>query len=110
ARILRKHMTPEEKHLWYDFLKRLPITVNKQKVIGNYIVDFLIASKRLVIEVDGAQHQKSDNEERDRQRDEALLHMGFRVLRYTNKDINTNFKVVCEDILSHLGLSAKDIQ
>ena len=37
---LRKNMTPEEKHLWYDFLKLLPVTVNRQKMIGNYIVDF----------------------------------------------------------------------
>ena len=40
AQTLRNHMTPEEKHLWYDFLKRLPVTVNRQKIIGDYIVDF----------------------------------------------------------------------
>ena len=50
-------MTPEEKHLWYDFLKKLPITVNRQKSIGNYIVDFYISSADLVIEIDGAQHE-----------------------------------------------------
>ena len=49
AQQLRKDMTKEEKHLWYDFLKKLPITVNRQKNIGNYIVDFLISSKRIVI-------------------------------------------------------------
>ena len=53
----RKNMTPEEKHLWYDFLKKLPITVNRQKSIGNYIVDFYISSADLVIEIDGAQHE-----------------------------------------------------
>ena len=47
-------MTDEEKHLWYDFLKKLPLTVNRQKNIGNYIVDFFIASKSLVIELDSA--------------------------------------------------------
>ena len=50
AQQLRKEMTPEENHLWYDFLKKLPCTVNRQKNIGNYIVDFYIPSARLVIE------------------------------------------------------------
>ena len=52
AQELRKNMTPEEKHLWYDFLKRLPVTVNRQKNIGNYIVDFYISSFSIVIEID----------------------------------------------------------
>ena len=56
AQILRKNMTKQEKHLWYDFLKKLPITVNRQRNIGNYIVDFFIPSAKLVIEIDGAQH------------------------------------------------------
>ena len=51
SKALRKTMTPEEKHLWYDFLKLLPITVNRQKTIGSYIVDFYIHSKKLVIEL-----------------------------------------------------------
>ena len=45
ARKLRRKMTPEERHLWYDFLKDLPLTVNRQKMIGNYIIDFFIAEK-----------------------------------------------------------------
>ena len=52
AKILRKNMTKEERHLWYDFLKLLPITVNRQKVVGNYIVDFYCAEAKLVIELD----------------------------------------------------------
>jgi len=58
AKTLRKNMTKEERHLWYDFLKTLPLTVNRQKVIGNYIVDFYIASSKIVIELDGSQHYK----------------------------------------------------
>ena len=53
AKSLRKEMTREEKHLWYDFLKKLPINVNRQKNIGNYIVDFYISSASAVIELDG---------------------------------------------------------
>ena len=49
-------MTKDERHLWYDFLKTLPITANRQKVLGNYIVDFYIAAAKLVIELDGSQH------------------------------------------------------
>ena len=60
-------MTPEEKHLWYDFLKRLPVTVNRQKNIGNYIVDFFIAYKRIVIEIEGAQHKMLEEEKADRE-------------------------------------------
>lgn len=110
SRSLRKNMTDEEKHLWYDFLKRLPVTVNRQKNIGNYIVDFFIASKRIVIEIDGAQHLVQENKEADIKRDADLRALGVTVLRYSNVDINGNFNTVCEDILSHLGLSARDLK
>jgi len=110
AKALRRNMTKEEKHLWYDFLKKLPVTVNRQKNIGNYIVDFFIATKRIVIEIDGRQHNIPENEESDKKRDLDLSLLGITVLRYTNESINKNFNNVCEDILSKLGLSAKDLQ
>ena len=75
-------MTPEERHLWYDFLKKLPITVNRQKVIGNYIADSYIASSKIVIELDGAQHYRTDNKETDRIRDDYMKTNGITVLRY----------------------------
>ena len=56
SRKLRKAMTKEERHLWYDCLKQLPVTVHRQKVLGQYIVDFYIASRKIVIELDGSQH------------------------------------------------------
>ena len=102
AQELRKNMTPEEKHLWYDFLKKLPVTVNRQKNIGNYIVDFFIASKRIVIEIDGIQHKKPENKQADEKRDEELKELGIKVLRYKNTDINQNFDGVCRDILKHI--------
>ena len=110
AKALRRNMTKEEKHIWYDFLKKLPVTVNRQKNIGNYIVDFFIATKRIVIEIDGRQHNIPENEESDKKRDLDLSLLGITVLRYTNESINKNFNNVCEDILSKLGLSAKDLQ
>ena len=82
ARDLRKNMTPEEKHLWYDFLKLLPITVRRQHNIENYIVDFYIAEKKIVIEVDGIQHNAEENRAADEKRDADLSHWGIKVLRY----------------------------
>ncbi len=83
AQTLRKNMTAEEKHLWYDFLKKLPITVNRQKNIGNYIVDFFISSKRIVIEIDGSQHNMPKNHIADEMRDADFYALGLTVLRYT---------------------------
>ena len=102
SKILRKEMTKEERHLWYDFLKQLPETVHRQKVIGKYIVDFYIPKSALIIELDGSQHYICENRENDIERDEFLSKQGFSVLRYTNRQIKKNFKDVCEDILNHL--------
>ena len=68
ARILRKNMTKEERHLWYDFLRNLPVMVHRQKVIGRYIVDFYIAESKLVIELDGSQHYESSGQQYDEER------------------------------------------
>ena len=54
AQQLRKNMTPEERHLWYDFLKSLPVPIKRQKIIGHYIVDFYCPAEKLVIELDGS--------------------------------------------------------
>lgn len=96
---LRKEMTPQERHLWYDFLKELPIIVNRQKVIGNYIVDFYCAKAKLVIEIDGSQHYESEGKEKDEIRDNYLNSLGINVFRCSNSNINNNFDEVCENIL-----------
>ena len=102
AQKLRREMTKEERHLWYDFLKGLPLTFNRQKVIGNYIADFYCASSKLIIELDGSQHYEESGVESDKKRDEYLENLGLLVLRYSNEDINHNFDGVCEDILKRL--------
>ena len=104
AQKLRREMTKEERRLWYDFLKRLPLTVNRQKVIGPYIVDFYCASAKLVIELDGSQHYEEEGAASDRERDLALRQLGITVVRYSNDDINRNFDGVCADLLSRLDL------
>ena len=106
AKTLRKNMTKEERHLWYDFLKTLPITVNRQKVIGNYIVDLYIATVKLVIELDGSQHYEDRGIENDTKRDEFLNNLGIEVLRYSNLDVNQRFESVCQDILNHINTSS----
>ena len=102
ARALRRGMTPEERHLWYDCLKDLPVTVNRQKVIGPYIVDFYCAAAALVIELDGSQHYEADGTEADRVRDGYLHEQGLKVVRYSNRDVNQRFEGVCLDILKHI--------
>ena len=74
---LRKEMTKEERHLWYDFLKLQPFTVHRQKVFGHYIVDFYIASAKIVIELDGSQHYEDENRQKDQERDAFLAELGI---------------------------------
>lgn len=107
AQKLRREMTKEERHLWYDFLKTLPINVNRQKVIGKYIVDFYIASIKTVIELDGSQHYETKGINSDKERDAFLNDLGISVLRYSNDDVNNNFDGVCEDLLNRLPLEGK---
>ena len=104
AQKLRREMTKEERRLWYDFLKQLPLTVNRQKVIGHYIVDFYCASAKLVIELDGSQHYESEGTTSDQERDYALNQLGITVVRYSNSDIDRNFDGVCADLLRRLQL------
>ena len=99
ARMLRHNMTKEEKHLWYDFLKKLPYTVYRQKQLGCYIVDFLISIAGIVIEVDGSQHYTEEGLAKDAERDLCLSEMGLTVLRYSNSEVNGNFEGVCLDIM-----------
>ena len=107
ARVLRKNMTKEESHLWYDFLKGLPVMVHRQKVIGNYIVDFYIADAKIVIELDGSQHYGFAGKHADEIRDAYLNSLGLTVLRYSNADINQRFQSVCADIWNRLEFPKK---
>ena len=108
AQNLRKNMTPDEKHLWYDFLNKLPITVKRQHVIDNYILDFFIPSSNIAIELDGAQHFEPQAKESDNLRDKQLSKYGIKVLRYTNMDVKQRFDGVATDILRNIGLDFCD--
>ena len=68
AKHLRKEMTKEERHLWYDFLRSYPVRFSRQKVLGKYIADFYSAEAKLVIELDGSQHYEERNVKKDADR------------------------------------------
>ena len=103
-------MTTEEKHLWYDFLIKLPFNVRRQHNIENFIVDFYIAEKKTVIEIDGRQHTLPEHEEADKLRDNCLAFWGITVLRYTNEDIRNKFNTVTTDILEKFDLRYSDLK
>lgn len=98
AKSLRKNMTKQEKHLWYDFLKLYNIKIIRQRTIGSYIVDFYCASAKLAIEIDGSQHYSEEGIQHDIGRTENLNTLGVKVLRFSNRDIDTNFNGVCTTI------------
>ena len=98
ARILRRNMTRQEKHLWYDFLRYYPIKIYKQRIIDNFIADFYCHSARVIIELDGSQHYTRHGKSHDAARTEILERYGICVLRFSNRDIDNNFEGVCQMI------------
>ena len=95
---LRREMTRQERHLWYDFLKSYHAAFRRQKQFGHYIVDFYCASAKLVVELDGSQHYEPEEKQRDAVRDEYLSSLGLNVLRFSNADIDIHFDGVCATI------------
>ena len=98
AKQLRKNATSQENRLWYDFLSKHPIRFQRQKAIGNFIADFYCHKAKLVIEIDGLQHQTEEGKERDQIRTEYLEEYGLTVLRIGNREIDQNFLGVCDYI------------
>ncbi|MBQ3124246.1 MAG: endonuclease domain-containing protein [Clostridia bacterium] len=95
AKELRKNMTKEERHLWYDFLKTYPVRFSRQKVLGKYIADFYCAKANLVIELDGSQHYEENGIANDKKRTSYLQEYGINVIRISNFDVLKNFEGVC---------------
>jgi len=98
AKQLRKEMTKEERHLWYDFLRSYPVRFSRQKVLGKYIADFYSAEAKLVIELDGSQHYEPNNKQKDDERTEFLKGYGLSIIRIPNYEVSRNFRGVCEYI------------
>ena len=98
ARKLRKDMTPQEKQLWFRFLKNYPVKFVRQRPIANYIADFYCSKAKLVIEIDGSQHYTEDGMEYDNFRSEVINILDVEVIRFSNYDIDNNFEGVCMEI------------
>ena len=109
AKQLRKEMTKEERHLWYDFLRTYPARFTPQKVLGKFIADFYCAEAKIVIELDGSQHYEEDNMAKDAARTAFLENYGLKIVRIPNNEISNNFRGVCEyiDIAVRQSLSQK---
>ena len=95
AKELRKNMTKEERHLWYGFLRKYPVKVTRQKVLGKYIADFYCAKANIVIELDGSQHYEDEGLINDEKRTEYLKQYEIKVIRISNLDVLKNFEGVC---------------
>ena len=95
AKILRRKLTPQERRLWYEFLRTYPAKIYKQRIVGNYIADFYCHKAKLVIELDGSQHYSTDGKQHDDLRTKNLEQYGLSVLRFSNLEVNNNFEGVC---------------
>ena len=98
ARRLRREMTPRERKLWYLSLRKYPVKIYKQRIIGRFIVDFYCASAKLVIELDGSQHYEPQGMVYDSERSAFLTALGLKVLRFSNRDVDRDFRGVCTQI------------
>ena len=95
ARILRNNMTKEKRRI---YLSPHPVRFARQKIIGSYVVDFYCAAAKLIIEIDGSQHYEEAAMIADKKRTAYLNERGFRVIRFSNADVNNNFTGVYESI------------
>ena len=98
ARNLRKQATPQENHLWYNFLAKYKVRFQRQKAIDHFIADFYCHRAKLIIEIDGSQHYTEEGKRTDEFRTEVLEGYDLKVVRFTNRQIDDNFRGVCEYI------------
>lgn len=94
ARIMRKEPTPEENKMWHILLKKFKPRFFRQRIIGNYIVDFYCPKLKLIIEIDGVQHYLPETQNYENKRTEFLENSGYKILRFTNHDINKKIRNV----------------
>ena len=115
ANEMRKNLTPEERRIWFGYLRHLKPNFHRQRIIGNYIVDFYCPKLNLVIEIDGLQHFEEENIVYDNKRTDYLESLGFSVLRIDNQDVNYDynyaiFKIreACESKSKELNIKFED--
>lgn len=95
SRQLRKNMTRQERHLWYDFLRDYPVKVYRQRSVDWFIADFYCSRAHLVIEIDGGQHYTPEGQAYDTERSAVLQNYNLTVIRVSNADVDQNFSGVC---------------
>ncbi len=102
AKYLRKNMTDAEKVFWLKVrAKRLSgYKFKRQAPVGKYVVDFICHSAKLVVEIDGGQHNECAS---DKVRGEYLENLGFKVVRYWNNEVLGNIDGVLEALSSILS-------
>jgi very-short-patch-repair endonuclease len=100
AKELRSEQTPPEKMLWNALRSRrlMGLKFRRQRPIGRYIVDFICVEHKLILEIDGDTHV--DQIDYDADRTKYLINLGYRVLRFTNRDVVNNLDGVIETILA----------
>ena len=98
AKNLRKRATPQENRLWYEFLSKYPVRFQRQKSIGCFIADFYCHKAKLVVEIDGSQHTTAGGMKHDEFRTEILRESDLKVIRFSNEQIDRDFRRVCEYI------------
>jgi len=103
TRKLRKEMTPWERKLWYCFLKKYKVKFQRQKLIGHYIADFFCAKANLIVELDGGGHFESEQYKNDQIRAAYIENMGYKIIRFTNREIDKEFYSVCSVIDSEVN-------
>ena len=108
AKILRRNMTDQEKKLWFLFLRQYKVRFQRQKTIGNYIVDFYCHRARLIVEIDGSQHYEDDGAAYDQKRTQALEELSLKVIRFSNREVDREFRAVCETIDREVNLRLQD--
>jgi len=100
---LRKNPTNQERRLWYNYLRDYRPRFTRQRIVGNYILDFYCAEAKLAVELDGLQHFEEDGIEYNRIRTMFLESLGIRVLRFANTDVDCRFEGVCDAIDAAVG-------
>ena len=91
---MRKNQTDEEKKVWYQILKGRTPKFHRQRIIGNYIVDFYCPQLRLAIEIDGYQHFYEENIEYDSKRTKYIESQDIYILRFENTEVNKDIEYV----------------
>ena len=100
---LRNNSTKEEIILWQHLKqKQLGVKFRRQQPIDKYIADFACFEKRIIIELDGSQHNESENIEKDKIRDLYFEQNGFKVIRIWNNEITQNIEGVIEKIKNEI--------